>query len=179
MIYYFLGSSLSILASTISFQYIFRRRFAATIIFCNAVTIIISIIYISLNQMIPEFNQNDYLPVNFVYFAFGIIAGSVYLFMQLIGPLLVAAHYRKNYEVQMGGTMIGCCYGLSLIFGTGIGYLFYEIGKQADSNQFQRTLIAFVFFCSSLPFIVPCINEYNKLKSTTIGKPVVEEITQF
>ena len=56
--------------------------------------------------------------------------------MQLIGPLLVAAHYRKNYEIQMGGTMIGCCYGLSLLLGTVVGYLFYEIGKQANSHQF-------------------------------------------
>ena len=39
-------------------------------------------------------------------FLIGFSAQIVDLFQMLIGPLLVAATYRRSYEITMGGTMV-------------------------------------------------------------------------
>lgn len=83
--------------------------------------LVLALFCITFNLMVPpEQDMPKFVGYAFC-FTIGLIEGSNMLFVQLIGPLLVAANNRKTYEVTMGGTMIAVCTGLPFVIGSTIG----------------------------------------------------------
>jgi len=68
----------------------------------------------------PNFGseENPAIPVYLIMFFIGIIDGLSHLFLFLVGPLILAAKYRKSYEITMGGTILAVCGTLPYLIGT-------------------------------------------------------------
>ena len=100
-------------------------------------TLVIEIAYIILNLMLPSlYARPNTIPPAVIYlktFFLGSIDGLTSLFLSLLGPLLVAASFRKTYEISMGGTMIAACMAFPFVFGTIIGSFFIVLGGICSS----------------------------------------------
>lgn len=117
--------------------------------------IIFQIYQIVIDWTAPEFvNEDDpVIPINIVMFFLGVIDGLSYLFLSLVGPLLIAAKYKKSYEITMGGSMIAVCVALPFIIGGQIAPIIVYYGE--DQNEFQQRLIlGVVYFLAAAPFLV-------------------------
>jgi hypothetical protein len=101
-------------------------------------TLVIEVGYIVLNIMIPSLDSSpNKIPAAVLYtktFFLGTIDGLTSLFLSLLGPLLVAASFRKTYEISMGGTMIASCMAFPFVFGTIIGSFFIVLGDICSSQ---------------------------------------------
>ena len=101
-------------------------------------TLVVEIGYIVLNIMLPSLDANpSSIPAAIIYaktFFLGTIDGLTSLFLTLLGPLLVAASFRKTYEISMGGTMIASCTAFPFVFGTIVGSFFIVLGDICTSQ---------------------------------------------
>ena len=61
-------------------------------------------------------------------FFLGFIEGLTSLLLTLLGPLLVAASFRKTYEITMGGTMIAATTTIPIVLGVLIGSIVASFG---------------------------------------------------
>lgn len=62
----------------------------------------------------PNFgNEEDpIVPTYLIMLTLGLLDGLSHLFLTLVAPLMVAAKYRKSYEITMGGTIVAECIAL-------------------------------------------------------------------
>lgn len=110
--------------------------------------------------MIPTNSGVDVVSPGATFFIYGAIQSSTQLFTHLIGPLLVAANNRKSYEITMGGTMISICIGSGYILGATISSVFSVIGNSVQSPLLNKVIISSFFLLSTMPFIIPAVDEY-------------------
>lgn len=56
--------------------------------------------------MIPSIKISSIINLNTRLLFYGIFDGLTIIYLNVIGPLLVAANNKKTFEITMGGTMI-------------------------------------------------------------------------
>ena len=75
---------------------IFKRNFAVTLTLMQALSTVVSAYLLSIDFVLPQISLEKG-PITFAYiFVVGFLEGSIQLFIQIIGPLLVAASNRKT-----------------------------------------------------------------------------------
>ena len=117
--------------SSLLYTFVFQRKMALTIILFQSFNIIFQIYQIVIDWTAPEFGKEDdpAIPINVIMFFLGVIDGLSYLFLSLVGPLLIAAKYVKSYEITMGGSMIAVCVALPFIIGGQIAPIVVYYGE--------------------------------------------------
>ena len=66
--------------------------------------------------MIPFMRTAEIIDLNIKLLFYGIFDGLTIIYLNIIGPLLVAANNRKTFEITMGGTMIAVVTMTTYIF---------------------------------------------------------------
>lgn len=84
------------------------------------------------------------------------------LFLQLIGPLLIAAVSRKTYETTMAGTIIAVCNAVPIVLGYTIGNLLIVISNLFRNSIWREVLALLVSFLTILPFIIPAVSDLKE-----------------
>lgn len=126
------GNASAFIVSALLFSYVFRRRLALTLAFLQFITLISDTGYLVFNMMMPSFDARaNLLPQSAIFFKvffLGFIEGLTSLLLTLLGPLLVAASFRKTYEITMGGTMIAATTTIPIVLGVLIGSIVASFG---------------------------------------------------
>ena len=91
---------------------------------------------------------------NALWFFTGFIEGSIQLFVQIVGPVLLAASHRKSYEITMGGTMIAICQAVPFLLGVLLGSLSIDLAFSVQAFEFRLFLFFLLSFISVLPLMV-------------------------
>jgi hypothetical protein len=110
----------SSIVCAVFFSYVFKRKLYFTIVFFNSFSLLYQIFNLTLKYIAPVMlgigtDGEPWLPDWFLMVMFGFVDTITILFLTLIGPLLVAAQYRKSFEVSMGGTIISVCVGVPFV----------------------------------------------------------------
>jgi len=93
------------------------------------------------------------IPINVTLFIAGVFDGFSYLFLSLVGPLIIAAKYKKSYEVTMGGSMIAVCIAVPYFMGSQIGLMVVSLGAEL-SEGWQRFILIVVYYTAAAPFFI-------------------------
>ena len=154
------GTAFANIISTLVFQAVFKRNFAITLTLMQALSTVVSAYILSIGFALPQIKLESG-SMTFAYiFVAGFLEGSIQLFIQIIGPLLVAASNRKTYEITLGGTMIAMCRGLPYVIGTIIATICVEIELiHGEARLLGGLLIMVLSFTSILPFLVSALTD--------------------
>ena len=102
------------------------------------------------------------------------------LFQTLIGPLLVAATFRRSYEITMGGSMVAMSAAIPFIISQIFASSFVVYTTQL-SETMQRSIVVFITYLSSLPYLSRGIIEWEdmqregQLKKKGVEDDVIED----
>ena len=116
--------------------------------------------------MAPDFNNEEdpLIPEHITLFILGVIYGFSYLFLSLVGPLIIAAKNKKSYEITMGGSMIAVCIALPYLIGSQIGPMVVSLGAGL-SEDWQRFIVALVYYTAAAPLFIDAWKEYKSMRT--------------
>ena len=134
--WYIAGAGISAVVSSLLFTFVFQRKMALTLIIFQSLNIVFQMYQIVIDFTAPDFGNEEepIIPLNLIMFFLGVIDGLSHLFLALVGPLIVAAKYRKSYEITMGGTMIAVCIAIPFIIGGQISPIVVYYGSGLDEH---------------------------------------------
>ena len=137
----------------------------------QSIQILSSVFFLSIRFTIPHVDLTGDKITYFYVLGVGLVEGSTQLFIQLIGPILVAANNRKTYEITMGGTMIGVCKAFPFVIGTCVAVFMtelVELGRKTSSLE-QGVIMFLISIVSALPFLIPAASEITQW--STLSQP--------
>ena len=113
---YIFGLGFSMIISAVLYTYAFKQKFRISLLFVISICITWQLLIIMNEVMIGSLYQDHFVPYSIKIVSFGLFDGLTHIYLDIIGPLLVAANNRKSFEVTMGGTMISVIMATSYVF---------------------------------------------------------------
>ena len=114
--------------------------------------------------------EQPVVPLYLSFAFFGLMDGLTDLFLNIIGPLLIASKYRRSYEVTMGGTLVAICIAVPYIYSTLIGSVVMYLGNYVITTETpQRILIAALTFLGAAPFLIDARFELQEVMKARSG----------